>query len=177
MTRYVAFLRAINVTGRRLTMDKLKAEFEALGFDDVSTYIASGNVIFEATGTDAELERRIESHLDKALGYEVATFVRTSKEIAKLAAAEPFKGKADGDSHYVGFLRTKPSATAKKATEALSGDHDELRIVGRELHWLVHGRFMDSEVKPKDMERALGNQQTTTRNTTMLRKLAAKLDA
>ena len=58
--RYVAFLRAVNVGGRRVSMDRLRAAFQELGFEGVSTYIASGNVVFEAIGRASDLERAIE---------------------------------------------------------------------------------------------------------------------
>ncbi len=78
MPKLVAFLRAINVGGHTVSMAALRAEFEALGLKDVETFIASGNVIFTApTGNRAALERKIESHLHGALGYEVKTFLRT----------------------------------------------------------------------------------------------------
>jgi Protein of unknown function (DUF1697) len=78
MPRFVAFLRAINVGGRNVTMAALRAQFEALGFSNVETFIASGNVIFEAASRDsAALHRKIEAHLAKSLGHEVSTFVRT----------------------------------------------------------------------------------------------------
>ena len=83
MPRYIAFLRAINVGGHTVKMDALRELFEALGFEQVETFIASGNVIFETTETDtAALERRIETHLQAALGYAVATFLRSDAEVA-----------------------------------------------------------------------------------------------
>ena len=64
MTRYVAFLRAINVGGRRVKMHHLRELFESLGFSNVETFIASGNVIFDSPAEDTrKLEQRIEDHL------------------------------------------------------------------------------------------------------------------
>ena len=71
-------------------MDTLRAEFEALGFAEVSTFIASGNVIFEAAGKAAPLELKIEGQLAQQLGYPVPTFVRTATVVVKIAAREPF---------------------------------------------------------------------------------------
>ena len=74
MPKYFAFLRAINVGGHTVKMDYLRALFEALGFANVETFIASGNVIFETKSKDTNaLQREIEKHLHQALGYEVAT--------------------------------------------------------------------------------------------------------
>jgi uncharacterized protein (DUF1697 family) len=94
MPRFIAFSRAINVGGRNVTMAALRAQFEALGFSNVETFIASGNVIFEAASRDsAALQRKIEAHLAKSLGYEVSTFVRTDAEVAAIACYRPFTEK------------------------------------------------------------------------------------
>ena len=91
MPRFVAFLRAINVGGHVVKMDQLRQLFEALGFAKVETFIASGNVIFEAKSKDTNaLQRRIEKHLHQALGYEVVTFLRTLEELDKVANHRPF---------------------------------------------------------------------------------------
>ncbi len=95
MPRYIAFLRAINVGGHTVKMDALRQHFESLGFTGVETFIASGNVVFETESTDAQaLERQIEGALHAALGYEVATFIRTTAELAAVAQYEPFATSA-----------------------------------------------------------------------------------
>ncbi|MBK9943158.1 MAG: DUF1697 domain-containing protein [Kouleothrix sp.] len=89
--RYCAFLRAINVGGHTIKMDQLRALVEQLGYTNVATYIASGNVMFDAPDDDAPaLEAQIERHLHAALGYEVTTFLRTAGELAAVAAYTPF---------------------------------------------------------------------------------------
>src|SRR5690349_20856788 len=107
MTRYMAFLRAINVGGHTVKMDVLRALFESMGFSNVETFIASGNVIFESKlKGDRALEEKIEKKLKEALGYEVATFVRTDAEIAAIVAYKSFK-KSQLDAAptlNVGFL-------------------------------------------------------------------------
>ena len=81
MPRYIAFLRAINVGGHTVKMDRLRQIFDSLGFSNVETFLASGNVVFETTAQDtAALETRITAGLRAALGYEVATFLRTPAE-------------------------------------------------------------------------------------------------
>ena len=91
MPRYIAFLRAINVGGHTVKMDVLRQQFEALGFANVETFIASGNVIFETTAKNTRtLEKKIEQQLRAALGYEVATFIRTEAELAAIAQYQPF---------------------------------------------------------------------------------------
>src|SRR5688572_10594132 len=107
MPKYVAFLRAINVGGHTVKMDALRRLFEALGFVNVETFIASGNVIFDSPSKDTKaLEKKIESYLRETLGYEVATFIRTIAEVAAIADYKPFidaELKAEGNTLYVGF--------------------------------------------------------------------------
>src|SRR5262245_61029712 len=118
MPRHIAFLRAINVGGHTVKMATLCELFEELGFTDVSTFIASGNVIFNAPGKNtAALEKKIETHLEKALGYEVKTFVRNLPELAALAAHKAFpeaRVKTAG-AFCVGFLAEPLSPAALKA--------------------------------------------------------------
>ena len=174
MPRFVAFLGSINVGGHRVTMERLRAEFETLGFTEVWTFIASGNVVFRASAKPTSLEPKIEKHLSKTLGFPVTAFVRTDADVARIAEHVPFRVNA-GDSHYVGLLREVPTAPATKATVALSGERDTLVVHRTELHWRVHGVSLDSNVKPSALGKAIG-QAMTTRNATSLRKLAAKLE-
>src|SRR4051812_41373904 len=105
MPQFIAFLRAINVGGHTVKMDHLRKLFEALEVSKVETFIASGNVIFEASTTNPQtLERQVEHHLKQSLGYEVATFIRSTSELAAVAAYAPFtasKLNTDGASLYI----------------------------------------------------------------------------
>jgi len=93
MSRYIALLRAINVgRGRTVKMESLRQLFESLGFAKVATFIASGNVVFEATTKNVRLlEKKIEKRVREALGYEVAVFIRTDAELAEIAKYKPFQ--------------------------------------------------------------------------------------
>jgi uncharacterized protein (DUF1697 family) len=85
-------LRAVNVGGRVVKMDRLRALFEELGFANVRSYIQSGNVFFETKAKDRTgLTRKIEKHLSAALGYEIAAFVRTIDEIEAGGKLDPFR--------------------------------------------------------------------------------------
>src|SRR3954464_8439943 len=91
MPSHVAFLRGMNLGGRRIKNEELRAEFEALGLADVVCFRASGNVVFSAKGDEARLRSRIEAGLGEALGYEVPVFLRSAAELRALAAHEPFE--------------------------------------------------------------------------------------
>jgi uncharacterized protein (DUF1697 family) len=99
--------------------------------------------------------------------------VRTAAELREVLSAEPFEVRP-GDTYTVAFLPKAPPVAARKAVAALSTDVDELVLIGRELHWRIAGKVMDSTIDLDDLGRAVG-LPTTARNTTMLRKLVAKL--
>ena len=91
MPKLIAFLRAINVGGHTVKMDELRRIFASLGFSAVETFIASGNVIFETSLEPGRaLEQHIEGGLKEALGYPVATFIRTPAELAEIVHFQPF---------------------------------------------------------------------------------------
>ncbi len=174
---YIAFLRGINLGGHNVKMDQLRALFEDLGFSDVSTFIASGNVIFTCDDRDPDaLEDTIEAHLAEALGYDVSTFVRTDLEVARIAAFEPFPSvePSDGETRHIAFLAQAPDTAATAAVAELANDDDLLRVDGRELYWLRRGRFSDSTITGAMLEKAMGGQPATVRNANTVRKIAAK---
>ncbi|MCU1369644.1 MAG: hypothetical protein JWO77_838 [Ilumatobacteraceae bacterium] len=170
----VAFLRAVNVGRRRVAMADLKADLEGLGFDDVWTYINSGYAVFRSPLGRARLEPQIEGCLAASLGFEVETFVRTAAQVEAAVALRPFGDLPDGVTHLVAFLRAAPSASAARTIEGLSGEVDQLVVEGADVHWRIEGASLDTALKPKNWK-AAGAGLTTTRNVTMLTKLAAKL--
>jgi uncharacterized protein (DUF1697 family) len=176
--KHIAFLRAINVGGHTVKMDHLRGLFEQVGFEQVETFIASGNVIFETAVQDGRaLEQQIEAHLRQALGYEVATFIRTPAELAAVVALDPFRGmETDGNTLYIGFLQAQPSDDARQKLLVLQTPLDEFRVDGRELYWLCRTSISQSAVSGAKIERALG-MPTTLRNVTTVRKLARKYPA
>jgi uncharacterized protein (DUF1697 family) len=92
-TEYIALLRGINVGGHQVKMERLRALFGEMGFDRVRSYIQTGNVFFSSEEQDAQVLRtKIEEHLQTALGYAVATCLRTREELATLVSLDPFHG-------------------------------------------------------------------------------------
>jgi uncharacterized protein (DUF1697 family) len=174
MTLFIAFLRAINVGGRTVKMDRLRGLFEALGFTGVETFIASGNVIFQSPAEDPRaLEQQIEAHLAASLGYQVATFVRTPTEVAAIVGYTPFPAdEIENNTLYVGFLQAPPGDDARQKLLALQTPTDEFHVNGCELYWLCRTSISQSVVSGAKIERALA-MPTTLRNVTTVRKLAA----
>jgi uncharacterized protein (DUF1697 family) len=175
--RYVAFLRGMNLGNRRIKNEELKAEFETLGFADVATFRASGNVVFGAEGkqSEAKLTKTIESGLGDALGYEVPVFLRSCAEVLAIAAHEPFDPKlvaASKGKLQVTMLPGKPTAAAGKKALALASEEDQLAIEGSELYWLPSGGISESELDVKAIYTALGDGTMRTMGT--IEQIAAK---
>jgi uncharacterized protein (DUF1697 family) len=163
---HVALLGGINVGGHRVAMDRLRTEMEALGFTGVSTFIASGNVRFDAPPT-ADHDDRIAAALHAAFGWPVPTFVRTARELVHAVDLRPFGALPDGHTHMVAFCRTEPS----HAIEAASTDHEQFEVHGVDVHWHVAGGLMSSALTLPKLAKVLG-QPCTTRNMNSLRKWA-----
>ena len=170
MARYIAFLRAINVGGRVVKMERLRQVFADLGFSKVESFINSGNIVFESSSKNEEsLRRKIEKELEHALGYEVATFLRTDTELAKIAE------HADGGSGdlFVVFLAEKPSSEARKKLGDAPSEVDDFEFRGREIYWRCSVSFSDSKFSGAKLEKTLG-VCATVRNANTVRRLAAK---
>jgi len=176
MSVRVGFLRAVNVGRRRVPMSRLVAVCEGLGYADVWTYINSGNVVFDTTGSQASVEAAMQKALEVEFGFECTTFVRTAKQLRNVAETRPFTVAA-GDTHFVTFLKKAVAASDAKCLEELSNDFDTLVVRGSEVHWHMRGRSTDSHLTKRDWEKVLGPLSSTSRNMTMLTKLVAKLDA
>ena len=175
MPKYVAFLRAINVGGHTVKMDYLRRLFEAMGFSNVETFIASGNVIFDSTSKSTKaLERKIEDSLQETLGYRVATFIRTTFELADIANYKPFKASdLEGNALYIAFIADAPSDEAKQKLLSFTTDIDEFHVAGREVYWLCRKKSSESEFSGALLEKTLG-LPTTLRNSTTVKKMASK---
>jgi uncharacterized protein (DUF1697 family) len=176
-SRYIAFLRAINVGGHTVKMDHLRKLFETLGFANVETFIASGNVIFDSPAEDAQtLEKTIERHLRQSLGYEVITFIRSTSELAGVAKYQPFAADgldAEGNSLYIAFLADRPSDEAQQKLMTFRSEIDDFHIYKREAYWLCRKKMSESAFSGALLEKTLG-MPATMRNVTTVRKMAAK---
>ncbi len=171
---FVAFLRAINVGGRTVKMARLRELFSSLGYTQVRTFIASGNVIFESADKDEQrLETTIERMLAEALGFEVATFVRSMSSLVDIAERRcRDSALVSPEALYVGFLKATLTAGATRSMVALGTPMDVLRIDRRELYWLCRTKISDSKVSGAAIEKKL-RAPMTMRNATTVRKIAA----
>ncbi len=172
MTKYIAFLRAINVGGTKIIkMDDLRKIFESFELSNVQTFIQSGNVIFESTAKNTmTLESKIEKQLEEALGYRVKMFLRTMAEIASIVNQDRFEPK-DADTLHIAFLREKPTKTQLETLKKYNSPADEFALIGREVYNLRHDR--DKSVFSNNfIEKIFG--AATTRNITTIKKIFEK---
>ncbi len=176
-SRFFAFLRAINVGGHTVKMADLRRLFEELGFANVETFIASGNVIFDAVAQDTPaLEKQIENHLQRSLGYAVATFIRSAPELADIANYRPFAASdldAVGNSLYIAFLPAPPSDAAQQRLITFRTEVDDFHVQGREVYWLCRKKISESTFSGALLEKTIG-MPATLRNSTTVKKLAAR---
>lgn len=176
MPRLIAFLRAVNVGGRNVTMEELRAHFSALGFTDVDTFIASGNVLFTSRGEKIPvLKQKIEARLRSALGYDVAVFIRTVAEVAAIAAYKAFN---DGQVRTagalsVGFLEAPLEASTVERLRAFKTDIDEFHVHDREVFWRCKTRQSESTMSNAVFERLL-NVRVTFRGINTISRLSVK---
>ena len=148
MIRYAAFLRGINVGGRKIVkMDELASAFTRLGLSNVRTHLQSGNVTFEtARGSRAGLERRIEKAMVGLMGDDVAVFLRTIMELEEILELDPFQGRrADGKAkRYVTFISRELRKVPALPLFSPRRDVEIIRIRGRDLFSESHvigGRY------------------------------------
>ncbi len=174
MPVHIAFLRAINLGGRTVKMDVLRAAFEQLDVEDVWTFIASGNVVFRSRRAARTLEPRIERHLLDTFGWPVPTFLRTADELRAILKEAPFDPE-DGTTHVV-FMRSEISDQARTVLESVESGVDALRVRRSEVYWRIRGRMLDSALTAGHIEKVAG-MPGTARNLNTVRRLVAKLDA
>ncbi len=134
--KYVAFLRGINVGGRTVKMAELKKAFESLGFRNVRTVLASGNVVFDAAGPERKaLARKIEEALEKRWGFAIPVVLRAADELRALDAADPFKGivVTPETRLYITFLGEKKDSSLKLPYSSPEKDVRIFRVSSGEL--------------------------------------------
>ena len=174
MTTYIAFLRAVNVGGRKVPMAQLREHLDQAGFTDVVTYIQSGNVRVDSPlRSPAKVEAKLEAELSKAFGIDIPTIVRRPKELVELVKAAPPNPLGDDARHYVSFLRDKPSATQAKEMDGWDVDGERMVVVGRDVHLWFAKPSHEAKLNNSRIEKLAGTQ-STNRNWNVVSTLAEK---
>jgi len=170
MPRYAAFLRGMNLGRRRIQNADLARHVSALGFEDVATFRASGNVIFSAHEDEpiAALAQRLEAGLSAALAYDVPVFARDAERMRAIAAHAPFDADelaASKGKPQVVLLGGRPSASARRAALALAPERDRFAFDGAELHWLPSSGLADTELDLGALAQLVGPTTVRTKGT------------
>jgi uncharacterized protein (DUF1697 family) len=172
--KYVALLRGINVGGNnKVEMPKLKKCFESLGYTNVSTYINSGNVIFETTSTDPKgLVAQIEASIEKTFGFPVRVVIRSSANILKLNKTIPSDWNNDTEqSTDVLFLWDEYDTKKSLDFIASTPNVDTLRYIAGAIVW----NMQRENYTKSSMRKFIGTtiyKNMTARNVNTVRKLA-----
>jgi uncharacterized protein (DUF1697 family) len=172
MARYIVLLRGINIGPRnRIAMPKLREALEEAGFDDVGTYVQSGNVVLSSTASATKVARECERAIADRFGFDVDVVVRTRAQLAAVVKRNPLGKVAKEPKRYqVSFLSAKLDAATVRMLEELAVPPEQLVAHGRELYaWHPRG-VARSKLWAKLAGRGLG-VTATARNWTTVTKL------
>jgi uncharacterized protein (DUF1697 family) len=136
MTRQIALLRGINLgPRRRVSMPELRELLVGAGFDDVRTYVQSGNVVLSSDLAAEAVAERCEREIASRFGFAVDVVVRTGDELAEVVRRDPLGEVANDPKCYqVTFLATELPARAVDKLEAIDAEPEQFVLAGRELY-------------------------------------------
>lgn len=171
MTRYVALLRGINVSGHNLIkMADLRQLCQQIGLHHVQTYIQSGNILFDADQPEAALRTQLESAVLETFGLTVPTTLRTAQAMQQIVDRCPFDPQ-EGHGLYVSLLVEPPAPEGIARLAEGAGAPDEYRLIGREVYILCRQPYHKSKLTNQFFEQKLG-VPATARNWNTVTKLA-----
>jgi uncharacterized protein (DUF1697 family) len=170
MVKRIALLRGINVGGRNtVPMAALRELCAGLGWGEVATFIQSGNVVFDAKGTDGALEAALEKALAEKFDVRTAVIVRSGTEWAKTIAANPFADESEREPNRVLAALSK-DALATGAAEALAAKAaagERVELAGGALWFHYPNGAGQSKLTPATIDRAAGSPVTARNWRTM----------
>jgi uncharacterized protein (DUF1697 family) len=175
MTNYISILRGINVGGqKKIRMEELKALYEGLGFQEVTNYIQSGNIIFKILAiSPSGLSEKIEKAIEEEYHFHVPVIIRTADEILKVLSSNPFlveEEETDLGKLHVTFLEKEPLPAKVNAIENLNFFPDRFWVIGREVYLYCPGGYGNTKLSNNFFEKKL-HQKATTRNWKTVGKL------
>ncbi|HEY1788413.1 MAG TPA: DUF1697 domain-containing protein [Verrucomicrobiae bacterium] len=173
MTTYVAILRGINVSGHKIIkMERLRTAFEALGFDCVSTYVQSGNVIFQSDEPPTGLAGKIEKKVLNDFGFEVPVLTKSANELKDIVKRNPFvkDPSIDPTKLHVTFLSDDPPRKALELLQPLAAGAERVRLVRRSVYLYCPNGYGNTKLTNTAIEKKL-SCRATTRNWNTTNKL------
>jgi len=172
MAIYIALLRAVNVGQNVIKMERLRELWSQCGFKHVTTYVQSGNVVFEAEGSPSNWSQAIEQRLAGETRLPVFVILRTPAELKKIIARNPFLNEKGIDCSrlYVTFLGGASGKDAMKKLSAVNAGGDQFRLSGQEAYLYCPDGYGRSKLSNNALEKAL-SVKATTRNWNTVNKL------
>jgi len=173
MDKKIAILRGINVGGKRkILMSDLKAMFEKLGFSNITTYIQSGNVVFESTLENAKLAELIEVSIHDVFGHDVPVIIISYEDLRRTVEFNPFNtNEADINKLYLTFLKQKPSNENLEIIKAFNHGPDKFQIIELNAFIYCEGKYHESKLTNVFFEKKLKVGATTRNWKTVLKLL------
>jgi uncharacterized protein (DUF1697 family) len=170
--RQVAMLRGINLgLNRRIPMADLRQLLGEAGFEDVQTYVQSGNIALTATAKPAELENELAALIEQRFGFAVPVVVRSWRQLSAVVERDPIPDAADRPKLYqVTFLATKPSAAAVTRLRELARESERVAFAGREIYTFHPDGVAGSKLSLAIVSKVLG-AAATSRNWTTVNRL------
>lgn len=172
---HIALLRGINVSGQnKLPMAELRTACAQLGWQDVQTYIQSGNLVFRAAGAAAALEHALEDLIAQHFGLTIPVIVRAAAEWPALVAGNPFPAASAATPNLVMLMLAKqpPHPDALAALQARAAAGEQLAQVGDALWAYFPAGSGRSKLAPTLIDRLVGSP-VTARNWNTVLKLKA----
>jgi uncharacterized protein (DUF1697 family) len=136
MARHILLLRGINLAARnRIAMADLRGVLEDAGFDDVRTYLQSGNVVVASKAKSDDVARKTERLIAKHFGLDIAVVARSRAQLAKIVERNPLQKVAKNPKRYqVSFLASKPGRDVIERVEAAAEPPEQVVAIGREIY-------------------------------------------
>jgi uncharacterized protein (DUF1697 family) len=174
VTRYIAFLRGVNVGGVNLKMADVAAALAEAGFAGVQTVLASGNVVLESDSKVAAVRKKAEATLREAFGYDAWVLAYDRDAVAAISAAYPFAREVEGHHSYVTFVTD--AAILDELADLAADAPPEEKIERGEgvVYWQVPKSGTLVTTIGKTMGRKRYKSSTTTRNLRTIEKVLAK---
>jgi uncharacterized protein (DUF1697 family) len=172
MPTYIGLLRGVNVGGNFLKMERLRDLCAELGFQNVRTYVQSGNVVFESAATAGHCLKKLQGKLAGETRLPVAVVLRTVSDLRRILAGNAFLKRrgVDPSKLHVTFLGGAPTKEGLKKLGALKAGDDEFRVVGEEVYLYCPDGYGRTKLSNNALEKGMGTP-ATTRNWNTVNKL------
>jgi uncharacterized protein (DUF1697 family) len=167
MPSYIALLRGINVSGqKKIKMADLRVHLADLDYQNIRTYIQSGNIVFETTQSDLQkLEKQIRSKIDEQYGFDVPTLVKTAAELEHVLTHNPFLNQEDIDPKrlYFTFLSDTPAPDRVEHLKTYDYSPEQYILEGKDIYFYCPQGYGRAKMNNNFFEQKL-KVQATTRN-------------